>query len=184
MYNFFFPFLFSSSSPGISFSLSVFLHLSTSLFTPGAKASPSSSPPSLSLFFLPAHCRQLEATTMYIRGPLRGLHTRECHLHRWAMCKIVSPARPLSLRASQSGMAPLQSLYPGERSAFLGRLLAPLSPEVTWHNLESLALGASLDSILLEPQFVQKCNKTQKLKVQLFRPLGKNLGLKLNLCER
>ncbi len=52
MYNFFFPFLFSSSSPVISLSLLVFLHLSASLFAAAAKASPSSSPSSLSLLFL------------------------------------------------------------------------------------------------------------------------------------
>ncbi len=51
MYNFFFPFLFSSSSPVISPSLLVYLHLSASSFAAAAKASPSSAPSSLSLFF-------------------------------------------------------------------------------------------------------------------------------------
>ena len=51
MYNFLFPFLFSSSFPVISLSLLVILHLSTSLFAAAAKASLSSSPTSLSLFF-------------------------------------------------------------------------------------------------------------------------------------
>ena len=100
------------------------------------------------------------------------------------MSRIVSQARPLGLRAPPSGTAPLQSFYLGERSSFPGGLLAPLSLAVTWRNLESRALGALLDSILLVPQFVQKCNKIQNLKVQLFRPLGENLGLKLNLRER
>ena len=51
MYNFLFPFLFSSSSPVISLSLLVFLHLLASSFAAAAKASPSSSSASLSLFF-------------------------------------------------------------------------------------------------------------------------------------
>ena len=98
--------------------------------------------------------------------------------------RIVSQARPLGLRTPPCGTAPLQSLYLGERSSFPGGLLAPLSLAVTWRNLESRALGALLDSILLVPQFVQKCNKIQNLKVQLFRPLGENLGPKLNPRER
>ncbi len=97
---------------------------------------------------------------------------------------IVSQARPLSLTASSSGTDPLQSFYLGERSSFHGGLPARLSLAVTWRNLESRALGALLDSILLVPQFVQKCNKIQNLKVQLFWPLGENLGPKLNLRER
>ncbi len=52
MYNFLFPFLFSSSSPVISLSLFVFLHLLASSFAAAAKVSPSSSSASLSLFFL------------------------------------------------------------------------------------------------------------------------------------
>ncbi len=51
MYNFLFPFLFSSSSPCISLSLLVFLHPLASSFAAAAKVSPSSSPASLSLFF-------------------------------------------------------------------------------------------------------------------------------------
>ena len=51
MYNFLFPFLFSSSSPVISLSLLLFLHLLASSFAAAAKASTSSSPTSLSLFF-------------------------------------------------------------------------------------------------------------------------------------
>ena len=100
------------------------------------------------------------------------------------MGRIVSQGRPLGLRAAPSGTAPLQSLYLGGRSSFPGDLLAPLSLAVTWRNLESRALGALLDSILLVPQFVQKCNKIQNLKVQLFRPLGENLGPRLNPRER
>ncbi len=83
--------------------------------------------------------------------------------------KIISQARPLALRAPLSRKAPLQSLYLGERSSIPEGLLAPLSLAVTWRNLESHALAALLDSILLVPQFVQKCNKIQNLKVQLFR---------------
>ncbi len=52
MYNFLFHFLFSSSSPVISLSLLVFLHLSASSFAAVAKATPSSSPALLSLFYL------------------------------------------------------------------------------------------------------------------------------------
>ncbi len=52
MYNFLFPFLFSSSFPVINLSLLLFLYLSASLFAAAAKASFSSSPTSLSLFFL------------------------------------------------------------------------------------------------------------------------------------
>ena len=100
------------------------------------------------------------------------------------MGRIVSQARPLGLRAPPSGTAPLQSFYLGERSSFPGGLLAPLSLAVTWRNLESRALGALLDSILLVPQFVQKCNKIQNLKFQLFRPLGENLSTKLNPRKR
>ncbi len=51
MYNFLFHFLFSSSSPVISLFLLVFFYLSTSSFAAAAKASPSNSPSSLSLFF-------------------------------------------------------------------------------------------------------------------------------------
>ncbi len=50
MYNFFFPFLFLSSSSVISLSLLVFLQISASLFAAAAKISPSSSPWPLSLF--------------------------------------------------------------------------------------------------------------------------------------
>ncbi len=73
---------------------------------------------------------------------------------------------------------------PRERSSFPEGLLAPLSLAVTWRNQESRVLGALLDSILLVPQFVQKCNKIQNLKVQLFWPLGKNLDPKLSLREQ
>ena len=100
------------------------------------------------------------------------------------MDRIVSEARPLGFRAPPSGTAPLQSLYLEERSSFSGDLLAPLSLTVTWRNLDSRALGALLDSIPLVPQFVQKCNQISNLKVQVFRPLGENLGPKLNPRER
>ncbi len=98
--------------------------------------------------------------------------------------RIVSQARPLGLRALPSDTAPLQSLYLRERSFFPEGLLALLSPAVTWRNLESRALGALLDYILLVHQFVQKCNKIQNLKVQLFRSIGKNLSPKLNPRKR
>ncbi len=98
--------------------------------------------------------------------------------------RIVSQAWPLGLRAPPSDTAPLQFLYLEERFSFPRGLLAPLSLAVTWCNLESYALGALLDSILLVPQFVQKCNKIQNLKVQLFQPLSENLGPKLNLRVR
>ncbi len=64
MYNFLFPFLFSSSSPVISFSLLVFLHLSASSFAAAAKVSLSSSPLSLSFFFLHTSLQPNKLATM------------------------------------------------------------------------------------------------------------------------
>ncbi len=100
------------------------------------------------------------------------------------LSRIVSQARPLGLRAPPCVTAPLQSICLKEHSSFPEGLLAPLSLAITSRNLKSLALGALLDSILLVPQFIQKCNKIQNLKVQLFRPLGENLSPKLNPRER
>ncbi len=51
MYNFLFPFFFPSSSQVISLSFLVFLYLSALSFAAAAKASPFSSPSSLSFFF-------------------------------------------------------------------------------------------------------------------------------------
>ncbi len=64
MYNFLFPFLFSSSSLVINLSLLVFLHLSASSFAAAAKASSSSSPLSLSLFFLQTPLKPNKLATM------------------------------------------------------------------------------------------------------------------------
>ena len=64
MYNFLFPFLFSSSSPVISLFLLPFLHLSASSFAAAAKVSPPSSPSSLSLFFLHTPLQPNKLATM------------------------------------------------------------------------------------------------------------------------
>ncbi len=64
MYNFLFPFLFSSSSPVISFSLLVFLHLSASSFAEAAKSFLFSSPALLLLFFLHTSLQPNKIATM------------------------------------------------------------------------------------------------------------------------
>ncbi len=64
MYNFPFPFLFSSSFPVINLSLLVFLHLSASSFAAAAKASPFCSLSSLSFFFSHTQVQPNKLATM------------------------------------------------------------------------------------------------------------------------
>ena len=92
MYNFLFPFLFSSSSLVISLSLLVFLHLLASSFSVADKASPSSSSASLSLFFSPAHFRPLGPRPCILADPseVHTVDSATCKGERWAG----SSARP------------------------------------------------------------------------------------------
>ena len=121
--------------------------------------------------------------TTFFKKNLTTNHRQHLFEHS-PLGRIVSQARPFGLRATPSGTGLLQSLYLGKRLSFPGGLLAPLSLVVTWRNVEPRAPGALLDSILLVPQLVQKCNEIWNLKVQLFWPLGENLGPKPNPRQR
>ncbi len=113
MYSFLFPFLFSSSSPVISLSLLVFLHLSTSLFATAAKASPSSSPTSLSLFFSHTPLQPNKLATMPLARRDQNANTYASTPESIAMIQVPSIMTPeqtdlifeLTRRKLEAGMA-------------------------------------------------------------------------------
>ncbi len=94
MYNFLFPFLFSSWSPVISLSLLVFLHLSALSFAAAAKASPPSSPASLSLFFPHTPLQPNKLATMPPAKRDKNANTNAFTTQLTAMIQVSSTMTP------------------------------------------------------------------------------------------
>ncbi len=113
MYNFLYPFLFSSSSLVISLSLLVFLHLSASLFAVAAKASPFSLPTSLSLFFLHTPLQTNKLATMPPARRDQNANTNDPTPESTATIQVPSTMTPeqidlifeLTRRKLEAGMA-------------------------------------------------------------------------------
>ena len=128
MYNFFFPFLFSSSSPVISFSLLVFLYLSASSFAAAAKASPSSSPTLLLLFFLHTQLQPNKPATMPSTRRDQNANTNASNLKSRATIQVPSTMTTLSLSRCQYPKATHQSSEPLQGQLLWPQLLQECSP--------------------------------------------------------